>query len=160
MKRSPLKRRTPLRSQGQGSSSDSTTRPPMRRNSPLAKVSPKRRRQEKARRECVDAVIARDGGCQFWHHVNDYGGAFLRSTGTEWHVPDSAPLWCSPGLDVHEPAKRSHGADPTNPDECICLCRAHHDWVHASPKTAEDLGLLLRAAGFPISHVNPVEEAS
>ena len=32
--------------------------------------------------------------------------------------------------DLHEPGKRSQGADPTDPEQVIPLCRACHDHIH------------------------------
>ncbi len=45
------------------------------------------------------------------------------------------------GLDVHEPGHRSQGADPTDPEQCVTLCRGHHSWVHDHPKEAKEMGL-------------------
>ena len=44
--------------------------------------------------------------------------------------------------DLHEPGKRSQGADPSNADSVIPLCREHHDWTHQHPREAAALGLL------------------
>lgn len=49
---------------------------------------------------------------------------------------------CGGPLDVHEPARRSHGADPTDPEQCVLLCRRHHEFVHANPSIGKALGLI------------------
>ena len=41
--------------------------------------------------------------------------------------------------DAHEPAKRSQGADPTDPAQAIPVCRPGHDWIHAHPAEAAQL---------------------
>jgi hypothetical protein len=45
--------------------------------------------------------------------------------------------------DVHEPRMRSRGADITNPEQCVCLCRDCHNWVHANPALATAEGWLV-----------------
>ena len=102
-------------------------------------MSEGRRAKLPARRKCVDVVIERDGGCVFVRMVARSSIVFTAGSGS-WE-----DLRCSGVLDAHEPAKRSHGADPTNPDECICLCRRHHNWAHAHPKLSEEIGLLVRS---------------
>lgn len=99
--------------------------------------------RDEARRACVAAVIARDKGCMFQRAVGAYSG-YIR----ELELPPSWQ-WCDGPLDAHEPRERSHGADPTDPDQAVCLCRKHHDWVHAHPSTSYRLGLLVRGNGEP-----------
>jgi hypothetical protein len=41
--------------------------------------------------------------------------------------------------DAHEPAKRSQGADPTDPAQAIPVCRDGHDWIHDHPAQASQL---------------------
>lgn len=45
--------------------------------------------------------------------------------------------------DVHEPRMRSRGADITDPEQCVCLCRDCHMWVHANPAEATAEGWLI-----------------
>lgn len=114
---------------------------PMKR-SRLAPMSEKRREQIPARQACVAAVIKRDGGCLFWRRFNDSGGEardLLRLCPPGLQVSRCSYPWV---LDAHEPARRSHGADPTNPDECVCLCRYHHTYVHEHPAIGRLLGLI------------------
>ncbi len=146
LKRTPFRRSAP---KAQGASVDSSTpldtgRKPLPRRSALKRISPKRQATLAARRSCVEQVIERDGGCVF--------GRFFAAAG----IP--VVTECSGPLTAHEPAKRSHGADPTNPDEAVALCRRHHEFAHHNVRIAEGVGLLERAAGYPIRHVNLVGE--
>jgi hypothetical protein len=45
--------------------------------------------------------------------------------------------------DVHEPRMRSRGADITDREQCVCLCRDCHSWVHAHPTEATAEGWLI-----------------
>ncbi len=46
-------------------------------------------------------------------------------------------------VDPHHIAPRGRRVDlKYDVDNGICLCRTHHDWVHAHPFEAEELGLL------------------
>jgi len=45
--------------------------------------------------------------------------------------------------DVHEPRMRSRGADINDPEQCVCLCRDCHDFVHANPAVATAEGWLI-----------------
>ena len=99
------------------------------KRSRLNPMSRKRRDQIPAREECVRIVLARDRGC-----------VFPNRWVAEGNWPTNMPP-CDGPLDVHEPRHRSQGADPTDPDQCVTLCRAHHDLVHNLPVTAKDLGL-------------------
>ena len=44
--------------------------------------------------------------------------------------------------DLHEPGKRSQGADPSNADSVIPLCREHHIWTTEHPLEATAMGLV------------------
>lgn len=99
---------------------------PLKRT-PLARVSKKRHSLSAARRACVEIVLARDGGCVVRPRVSDI---IFYDMGTCWGP-----------LDVHEPGHRSQGADPTDPEQCITLCRGHHSWAHDHPKQAKEIGI-------------------
>lgn len=45
--------------------------------------------------------------------------------------------------DVHEPRMRSRGADVTDPEQCVCLCRPCHSHIHAHPAEATAEGWLI-----------------
>jgi predicted HNH restriction endonuclease len=38
---------------------------------------------------------------------------------------------------------RSRGADITDPEQCVCLCRDCHNFVHANPALATEEGWLI-----------------
>jgi hypothetical protein len=112
MKRSPLTRRTPLRS--------STS---LNRRSRLRPMSTKRRRQASARRALVEAVKERQGG---------------RCLGAEvW--PE---ISCEGVLEVDEIIGRGvWAAGYLVPENCQALCSAHHRAKHAFPAEALRRGL-------------------
>lgn len=108
----------------------------------LRPISEKRRATFAARAECVRIVLARDGGCTFWRRVENY----LTPWGVEPQDPPAPELRgslpeCDGPLDVHEPVHRSQGGDPTDPEQCTTVCRAHHDYAHSHPKFAKAIGL-------------------
>lgn len=102
------------------------------KRTPLRPVSARRRATFAARRQCIDAVLARDGGCVFARRYS----AHLREGGEPLEVPTR----CWGVLDVHEPEGR-HGENFLDPDECVALCRKHHDFAHDHPAIARVLGL-------------------
>ncbi len=54
---------------------------------------------------------------------------------------EAAPLACrQPSTDVHHRAKR--GRNYLDESTWIAVCRTCHDWIHAHPKEARELGLL------------------
>lgn len=78
------------------------------------------------------AVVARDKKCQF----------FVRLAGAPPLLPSAGKVpSCGGRLDVHEPGHRSQGADPTDPAQCVLVCRLHHDYVHNWPLLASAIGL-------------------
>ena len=97
---------------------------PPRRYARLRPVSRKRRRLERARRQCRDAVFNRaDGNCE------------LRIPG----------VCVGQGGQVHEPLSRARGGSITDDRNAKLSCYACHDWVHEHPEQAEKLGLLRSA---------------
>jgi hypothetical protein len=99
---------------------------PLRRLTPLRKVSKKRARLLRERSKVRAFVLLRDGGCK--------GAAVVPSVS------------CSGPLDVHELVRRSQWREGfLHPENCVLLCRGHHDFVHANPSSARAVGLLLRS---------------
>lgn len=47
-------------------------------------------------------------------------------------------------VDVHELHTRGRGGDILDDGNCVAVCRPCHDWIHAHPTQAGELGLLLR----------------
>lgn len=106
MKRSPLRRFTPLRS-------TST----LKRTTPLKAG----RRSRGVQKAIYAEVILRDGGC--------VAATLVRG------------VQCAGRIDPHHVLRRSHGG-PDTPENLVCLCRAHHSWVHDHPAQSVALGLL------------------
>lgn len=90
---------------------------------PLAPFSAKRLSEHERREQVRKEVLERDRVCRLSLHVR---------TGI-----------CGGPLDVHEPKTRARGGNYLDPDECVLLCRKHHDWVHDHPTEATELGLLI-----------------
>lgn len=52
--------------------------------------------------------------------------------------------------DLHEPGKRSQGADPSDPSQVVPVCRACHDHIHANvAESVRDGWLLSRKEIWP-----------
>lgn len=69
--------------------------------------------------------------------------AFLRDKG----VCQAARIWtdveCSGSrVDTHHIRPRGRGGAYADPENLVCVCRAHHDSIHAWPLKAKELGLL------------------
>lgn len=98
-------------------------------------MSAKTRAKIPARKECVAIVLERDKGCVWNRQMAPLVIPGIRT-------PLFADLEkCEGGLDVHEPVHRSQGGDPTDPDQCVTLCRKHHRWAHDNPRLAKAAGL-------------------
>jgi hypothetical protein len=110
---------------------------------------------EKARRRVPDRVAAmkivkqRDQVCQFWPRLMSWGEQMEVSPLVPVEVamefiytfdlrllPD-----CWGELEGHEPEKRSHCADPTDPEQIVLLCHLHNGWVEDYPLAAKALRL-------------------
>lgn len=91
----------------------------------------KRRIEEAPERARVrQVVLDRDQGCM--------GRGIL--PGRCWHPRDEP-------LDVHEVLARGPGGDYLDPENCLALCRGHHQWVTTHPAEAEGLGYRRRFSG-------------
>lgn len=89
----------------------------------LAPASPKRKAEAEQRRQVVQYVTARDGA---------------RCAAAEL-VPD---VKCWGPLDPDEVCPRSaYPGGHLDPENVQLLCRMHHDWKHAHPDQARQLGL-------------------
>ena len=103
------------------------------RRKPLRRISDKKRAEEAERRVVCEIVRRRDVYCQardVWPEVR-----------------------CRWPLDVHERIPRSlWRAGYLEPDNCLLICRAHHDELERNDETlrrAHDLGL------YGYSHERP-----
>jgi 5-methylcytosine-specific restriction endonuclease McrA len=97
---------------------------PLRRLTRLRPFSPRREALRADRAECRRTVLARARGrCEACPKLHDGPGR--------------------PAADVHELLPRSAGGSITDPDNCIAICRACHDWIHGHPAESGVLGLLI-----------------
>lgn len=87
----------------------------------LKPQSAKRRRENRERRRNMHDHYGTDPMC----HARVPGVC----TGRAW--------------DAHEPVRRAHGTDITDPEQSIPICRACHTWVHANVAEAQARGLLV-----------------
>lgn len=109
----PLERKTPL---PRGNGFKGQQNPPERKT-PLKARSKKQEAKYRIRRRLVAELLAERPVCERCQAA--------RST------------------DVHEPRMRSRGADINDPEQCVCLCRDCHNWVHAHPAAATAEGWLI-----------------
>jgi hypothetical protein len=116
--RVPLKAVSITRAAGNGASKNAAAR------KPIKPVSDKRRAENRERRAMAD---------RRWPDRRD---------GT---VMCEVPGCTFPADDLHEPKFRSRLGSPTDPENTIPVCRQHHDWIHAHPKEAHDLGLAVHS---------------
>lgn len=116
MKRTPLKRTTPLK-----------RGPAPKRNTPIAPMSTKRKRMSVKRRQFVSDVLATRTRCE--------AGPSIR-TKDSWHRCGGF------SVDVHEVLTRARGGDILDPDNVKAICRPCHDWIHRHSAYALELGLL------------------
>lgn len=116
MKRTELKRRTPLRSIGR-----------------------KARSKRARRREVVEFVHRRDRVCKAWGMID----AALRWDEMPISlVKANPPRTCSGPLEVHEIIPRSVWPDgELEESNCLLVCRRHHDWIDDELDAARLVGL-------------------
>lgn len=128
MKRSEIRRKTPLRSKAG-----------LKRTGRLRPMSKKRKAEMPARADTRSTVLARDRGC-----VADDMVHVLMADGRRVTVPHGQIGGRAP-LEVHE---IRGGADRSTtylePDWCIALCPVAHDWIGSHRDDAVELGLLAR----------------
>lgn len=101
------------------------------RRSPIAKVGRRSRAKRASRAHVVERVKARDGyECQAFLRVLPIMDRFV------------GPVTCAGPLDVHEIVPRSVWPDGELVDEnCVTVCRRHHEFIDANPKLAREIGL-------------------
>ena len=118
MKRTPLKRRTPLRS-----------------------MSPRRRGIQRERREMVRRELARRELCEAGLPIHQYRLAAYGQMNAE-RLRASAYRCGGLAVDLHEPFTRARGGSILDPANTVAVCRACHDWIHDHPEAATSVGLL------------------
>ncbi len=125
MKRSPLNRYTPLQRGG-----------PLKRTTRLNPVSAKRKSIQGDRRRMVKAELAAREYCEAGPRIQGWYDSKAIAERIE------CLKWSS---DIHEPLTRARGGSITDPTNTVSLCRICHNWIHANPRAATELGLLIRA---------------
>lgn len=136
MKRSPLHRRSTLRSQGFA----------------LPALSKKRKAQVQARAVCVATVIERDGHCQFHRLVSAHWGELSASQ----HARVLAAWDCHGRLTAHEPAHRRN-VDITDPASCMAVCQFHNGFAEDEPALSYLIGLLVKGNGLGLRGSLPAD---
>ena len=129
MKRTELKRKTPLRSSGAIQRKEPMKRNQIRRTGLMGK--PVRQKQSAKVRK-------------FAHELDAITPALMERAGGRCEA--RIVLVCGTGpATAHRHHKRLR-TDPacTNTLDCLLyICQACHDWIHGHPKEAKELGLLL-----------------
>ena len=127
MKRSPLRRGGPLK-----------------RRTPLRHMSRKRSKQQRLRREMVHDELAHRELCEAGLVIRQYR---LATYGQEYANRLNTHAYRCNGLaiELHEPLTRARGGSILDPANTVAICRPCHDWIHAHPAAATDLGLLRSA---------------
>lgn len=108
---------------------------PLRRKKGLNPMSPKRRKQAKARRELVAKVLSERPWCEA-----KMDGCTFRSE------------------ECHEVLSRARGGDFLNEDEILALCGSCHRRVTREPMLAHSLGLLRHSWEGPSPKRGPIAE--
>lgn len=98
---------------------------PPRRSKGIPAVSKKRARENRQRVKVREEVLTRDG-----FTCRARGGI----------IPEVRR--CSGPLDVHEVIGRGRGGSFLDPENCVTLCRAHHEFVTTHPERGRELGLV------------------
>ena len=78
--------------------------------------------------------------------LSDWRRAVMARDRHQCRMAGMADLTCRGPLAAHHVIFRSRSTSRrADPDNGASLCRAHHDWVHAHPADARDLGFAARA---------------
>lgn len=105
-----------------------------RSTKPMRKVSAKKARQVAAFANVRAEVFERDGyRCQTNRIASELTTV----------MPDDWPVCSWWRIDPHHRQRQGHGGEDT-PRNVDTTCRAHHDWIHAHPALATELGLPVR----------------
>lgn len=103
------------------------------KRSPLRSIGRHAKKKRPLRAAVVERVLARDGYmCQAIVH-------YLNGNTT---IPRFVIVECRLPLDVHEIIPRSVWPDgELVEDNCVTVCRAHHEWIDLYLDDAEKIGL-------------------
>lgn len=116
MKRSPLRRKTPLTSNSQ-----------LERRTPIRRVSQKRARLNRERAKFVADYLSEHPRCEARERIARV---------------DARHRCDVQAVDVHEMLTRARGGSIVDESNVLALCRACHDWIHRNPASATALKLL------------------
>jgi len=123
MKRTPIKRKTPLKASAElkRKTALSTTGWRVSKRTPIKQQSAKKKAENNTRRELLRALVDERGEmCQA--KVDNV------CTGV--------------AVDAHEVLTRARGGSAVDPENILLVCRACHEWIGAHPKQAKLRGLL------------------
>ncbi len=113
---------------------------PLQRKTSLRPVSKKRQSQQAARRKLVKEQLAARPYCEAGERIYKWQKDHL---GSEYARERRKTDQCyGRATDIHEPLTRARGGSITDVGNTISVCRRCHDWIHAHPDIATDLGLL------------------
>lgn len=116
-------------------------RTPLRRKTPLRSMSKKRQRVQRLRRDLVATELDARGVCEAGplirqHRIERFGREYAdRLSATDYPCG-----WYS--TDLHEPFTRARGGDILDRGNTVAVCRSCHNWIHGNPEAATSIGLL------------------
>ena len=120
-------------------------RTPLKRKTPLRPVRKKRQRVQAQRREFVRNELEYRQWCEAGSHITRHLLAQLTETQKRSIKTDPKKLVCDGrAVDIHEPLTRARGGSILDVKNTMAVCRACHDWIHNNPENATKLGLLRR----------------
>ena len=99
-------------------------------------VSPKMAKLNAQAKKVAEEVRFRDGGCVVHN----------RGLESETGLECSSPFHTRPQIEVHEIVTRARWRQGVlDPENRVCLCQTHHDWVTEHPERARPMGLYASA---------------
>lgn len=104
---------------------------PLKRNTPLRRVSPKTAKRNRARSVMRTTELQQRPYCE--------------ARGTIWTADPTYTDCALVSCDLHEPLTRARGGSVLDPENTVAVCRPCHDWIHNHPAQATEIGLLRSA---------------
>jgi hypothetical protein len=132
---------------------------PLTRKTPLRAHSKKWNRNRKARRAVVAEVFERDHDtCQFSRFVAEACEKPFNETRLSLHdlLKLTQSMTCFGEKTPHEPA-HSRNVGRFNTDETYTACVFHNEFAENEPELCRKIGWSVQANGYPLSHVEIVE---
>lgn len=103
----------------------------MKRTQISRRPSKKKRAFDAEYAEALPEVLAR--GCEFETYLVE---------ASAWLYSEDNPMVCNGRLVGHH-ARGRRARDANDPENLRCLCRKHHEYVHAHPRWAMEVGLMV-----------------